>query len=1373
MASLDAQPIYNFRTNKAQALLIYLALERDHPHRREALMNLLWPDMSLESAQINLRQTIYRLRQAIPKVSSTNGKGQVPLLLADRQTIQLHPKADIWVDVGEFQACKESDPARAGSLYRGDFLSNFYLVDSNEFEEWAETIREKLRRQVLEALGTLTETHLQAGDYDQATTCAWRQLEIDRFHESAHRQLMAALARSGQRNAALAQYQICEKCLSEEFGVEPSEETRKLYDEIHADAQSQVRKVAPTRAAAPPTEVLVFMLTDIESSTQLWDTYRQSMLAALMRHNAILEEQIHRHGGRILELRGDGVKAVFEGGDPLACTLAVQKDIAETDWGEIGALRIRIGLHGVHLVRKNFEFFKEDDRYYGPVLNHTARIMDSGWGGQILVSEQVHHAFSLPPGANWVDFGSHTLKSLDQPVHIYGLIQPGILESSFPPLRTLSSPSQVERAPLPRPRHNLPTQPTTFVGRQHELSSLDNLLADPIIRLITIVGPGGMGKTRLALAAAENQIDRRTPQGGYLFADGVFFVSLVSLSEPEQIIPVIAKTLNVPLETSQSTEAMERASQTTTTQKENLVGFLATRRMLLVLDNFEHLLEGADIVSELIGAAPTLHILVTSRERLHIREEQIFPIQGLEFPDWEAPKDPSGYTAMELFLQSARKLQPDFDLELDDILYLTRICRLVGGMPLGLELAASWVDLLSLDEIAAEIQGSLDFLETDIRNIPDRHRSVRAVFDSSWKRLNDTEKQIFSRLSIFRGSFNRAAAEKITQATLRVLADLVGKSLVQYDQESNRYQIHELLRQFGTEQLAAKPEELLETSRCHSEFYSAEVRDHLYLLLTGQTKIAIDRLESDIANIHTAWDWALEHVELSYINKAIDGICAYYDWSWRESEFFTLCNEALAMLNQHGQEEGRDPILVERLHAKILYWLGYANMYSKLGLAIEQLDHSQAIIDQLLEAGVEAREEKCLVLFHQGMANYVLGDLKKSKARFEAGLALSREISVPWMVLRSLMLLGDVARNSGSPSEAKLWYAQCLAEAKTQGNRWGEIRSLSALGWAARSLIAYQEAQGYYEESLKLAKMSDNPWEIAHTLESAGFLAIFLGNFEQALSRFQESVQISKELGMPYRTLPSRVHIGVAQWLTGEFASAEAVIRESLSIAQELEPGARLFPTICLAEILAIRGRYREANDQIRYLKSATEGIFLDRFTHGRMLRVFGWVALAERDYAEARKFFEKSIELYQTNADDEQIAWSQAGLAAVAIHQGNWEEAHQLLIEALWTCIEIQGFISMVFTLPVVSLFLAKDNPERAAGVYAQIQHSPFLAKAPLFKDIIYQFLPDEIVKTTGKEQAILDEAATRQVLWSAASSVLAAWMQVWMEETEVVDEE
>jgi DNA-binding SARP family transcriptional activator/predicted ATPase len=1373
VVSLDSQPFYAFRTNKAQALLIYLALEKDRSHRREALMELLWPELPMESAQINLRQTLHRLRQALPKVHNKQEDAQVPLLLTNRMSVQLNPQAAIWLDVDEFQANIEQDPARALALYRGDFIANFSIVDSKQFEAWAESIREKLRQQALEALGGLTQLHLQAGDYNQAQTYAWRQLEIDRLHEPAYRQLMEALAGNGQRNAALSQYQICQRRLMEELGVEPGQETQALYEKIQADAYDQVRKVASKKQSNRGTSVLVFMLTDIENSTQLWDTYRESMLTALMQHNTILEKQIGRHGGRILELRGDGVKAVFEAGDPLSCVLAIQKDFAEADWGEIGAVKIRIGLHGVHTVRQDFEFFKEEDRYYGPVLNHTARIMDAGWGGQILVSEQIHQAFPLPPEASWVDFGQHTLKSLDQPVHIFGLTRSDLPSHTFPPLRTLSNQEHPEtEVSSIRPRHNLTSQPTAFVGRKQEIAALDALLADPKIRLVTIVGPGGMGKTRLALAVAESMIDRRTSENAYLFPDGVFFVSFVSLTKPEQIIPAIAKALNVPIEVGQSTETLERASQTTTSQKEKLIGYLYSKRILLILDNLEHLMAGAEIVSELIAAAPTLQILVTSRERLHIREEQVYPIQGLAFPEWEVPGDLSGYTAIELFLQSARRLQPDFQIDSDDMLYLARICRLVGGMPLGLELAASWVDMLSVKEIAAEIQASVDFLESNLRNVPDRHRSIRAVFDSSWKRLTDTEKLIFARLSIFRGSFTRPAAESIAQASLRTLADLVSQSLLQYEQESGRYQIHELLRQYGAEQLMADKENEYETSHRHSAFYCAEVEECVDLLMSGQTKHAIDRLESDDANIRTAWDWAVTHAELDHVYLAINGICAYYDWGWRGNEALTICQVALDMLLKHGYGNENDPLPVKRLHVRILYWLGYFNIYLKLPTAEQYLDQSQAILDQLMDSGIDASEERCMIYFYQGWLNYEVGDLKTSKARFEAALGLSKIIGLQWMVLRSLMLLGDVARTSGAPSEAKIWYGHCLAESKAQGNRWGEIRSLSALGWAARSLMAYQEAQSYYEESLKLAKTSDNPWEIAYVLESLGFLYLFLGQFTQSIELFLQSVEISKELGMPYRTLSSRVHIGIANWLSGDFEKAETLIRESLSISQELEPAVSIFPTICLTEILALEGRYREAQVQIRQLETLTRDLFLDRFANGRMSRVLGWVALGESNYSEARIQFEKSIKLYQMNAEDEQIAWSQAGLARVAIQQGNWEEAHQLLIEALWTCIEVQGLIPLLFTLPMVSLFLARENPEQARFVYNQIQYSPFMADAVLFRDIVYQHLPNELIKSTGKINPNASENDIREILWSTASKVLTSWMQVWMEESEVIDE-
>ena len=309
-ASLGDKPLTRFRTTKVQALLIYLAVESGHAHSREGLMALLWPEMPLASAQINLRQTLYRLKQAVPEVGSEESGTLVPLVLSDRQTIQLNPQASVTLDVTEFSSLIETDPSAAADLYRGDFLMDFYLPDSAAFESWAERHREGLRRQMLGALKDLAAAHLQHGECWEAQEYAWRQLELDELREGAMQQLMRALAGSGQRNAALSQYQLFKKRLREELAVEPAVETKSLYEKIQNDALDYVQK-PHTRPATEAGGMPVFIFTDIEGSTPLWNTHRQAMLPALLQHNAILEEQISGHGGRILELRGDGVKGVF------------------------------------------------------------------------------------------------------------------------------------------------------------------------------------------------------------------------------------------------------------------------------------------------------------------------------------------------------------------------------------------------------------------------------------------------------------------------------------------------------------------------------------------------------------------------------------------------------------------------------------------------------------------------------------------------------------------------------------------------------------------------------------------------------------------------------------------------------------------------------------------------------------------------------------------------------------------------------------------------------------------------------------------------------------------------------------------------------
>ena len=1005
--------------------------------------------------------------------------------------------------------------------------------------------------------------------------------------------------------------------------------------------------------------------------------------------------------------------------------------------------------------------------------------MDAGWGGQILVSEQIYNTCSLPSGAAWDDFGLQRVKSLDQPVHIYGLVHPDLPQRSFPPLRTLTNQAEPEPAISSKLRHNLEQQPTPFVGRRIELEALDDMLSNPEVRLITVVGPGGMGKTRLALATAENQLAGASDEYENPFPDGIFFVPLSSLNAPDQIAFMIGKAIDLPLESGQSTESLERTAQEQVSGSpwEKLLGYLQNKRALIILDNFEHILDGAEQLPEVLHAAPGVKILVTSRERLHLREEQVYPIQGLEYPDWEAPEDPWDYTAMELFMQSARRVQPDFELAPEEMVYLTRICQLVGGMPLGLELAASWVDMLSVADIAAEIQGSLDFLETDIRNIPDRHRSLRAVFDSSWGRLSEAEQRIFPRLTVFRSGFSRDVAQKISGATIRDLATLVSKSLVQYNNSTDCYQIHELLRQYGVKKLGENPVEESNTRDLHSAYYCDQVQKRFHTLMDGKPQLAFERFEVDIANIQTGWDWAIEKGSVQNIDKAVDGICWNFARNWQHKEGLDICQSVIERLAQMGVvhssdvETSENMAFCQRLYAKALGWQGYYRLYFDHQKAAESLAQSKSIIDELVENGTNARYVETMVLYFQGSLEFLSGDLQEAKERHQESLSLSRELRLQTMIIFNLTALGEVAKTTGTPLEAQIWYEQSLTEARMQKNRWGEVIALSNLGWAARSLMDYDEAKNLFEQSLELSRLYHDQLGVMSALANLGFLAVLLGRFDEAIERFREGMAFSKDVGASQPAIDWQMHSGVAQWLNGDLEKAGAAFEETISISRQNLSYENVFSSVCYAEYLTIIGSYRQASEQLQIVKAYSQDVFLDRFMTGRLARVLGWVALAQGKYPEARSQFEKSIELYQLISDDEQIAWSQAGLARARMGLENWEEAHQLLQEALWTSIEIQGFIPLLFTLPITVLYLAHENPDEALTVYQDIQNSPFLANARFFEDIVYRFLPDEII-TAPKERTI-PEGDLRRHLWSTAASVLSDWIQVWMEEPEIIENE
>ncbi len=1336
-ASLGEQPLYKFRTNKVQALLIYIVVEAKQVHRRESLMNLLWPDLPQPSAQVNLRQTIYRLRQAIPEVSSRRGKKLVPFLIVDRQTVQINPDAAYDLDVATFTEQIETNSAQAITLYRDDFLSDFYLSDSNEFEDWAQTQREILRRQVLDSLELVTTECLQTAAYDEAQTYAWKQLEIDNLREIAYRQLMIALMQSGQRSAALAQYHICRDRLRDELGVEPTAETTNLYQQIKVNSLPQEAQPVRQEAEVKNGRFHTYLFTDIENVTQLWDRHQQEMIPALHRHNTILEEQIERHGGRILELYGDKARAVFANGRPLACALAIQEAFGREKWGRIGELRLRLGLHGAAV---------GDDK---AVIAQTGPITSAAWGGQILASKLIHDSLPLPDSAFWRTFGEHQLTPGDPPQPLYGLLHPDLPHQSFasPRIVSLSETSvPLLTVTLVSP-HNLPQQPTPFIGREEELAALDDLLADSETRLITIVGPGGMGKTRLALAVAEGQLTRTS-----VFPDGIFFVHLAPLRTTNQIIPALADALNFSLEGSWQENRPDRMLSDSRSAREQLLDYLRHKKLLLILDNFEHLLEGVALVTEILEAAAQVQVLVTSRERLQLREEQVYPIQGFEFPTWETPEDALQYTAVRLFLQAAHRVQPNFALTATDLTPLTNICRAVGGMPLGLELAASWVDMLSLPDIAAELQNSLDLLETGVRNMPQRHRSIRAVFDYSWQQLTETEQAVFIQLAVFRGGFSRVAAQKITGTSLRTLANLVSKSFLQYNQQQDRYILHELMRQYAAEKLSEDIEAATAVRNQHSHYYCVALQHQEYKIRIGYPE-AMLQIEADQENARAAWYWAVEQAAVANIDQAINGLCLFYDWRDRFNDGQTICKVATQKLRTL-------PIspTTQRVLAKTLIWYGRFLSYTGQPDTIQTIaQEALSLLEKADQAGEDVRAERAFVLLiSSSFLPFATDNRQQVWEQIEQSLALFRQLGDQWGEFNAYDALGHAARHMGNYHEAKHRFERNLTVARSQQNQWEIIRALEQLGWVARDLVAYDEAQQLFEECLALSKTENNLWGIKRALEALAYLAIFRGEFAIGDRCLQQAYAISRDNGFRSDMVNELVDIAVAQWLSGQFQEAQASVLEAKIVGNQVGyPWAVAAPHIFHGEILALMGQYETARGQLQQGMSLIGTTVPNPYLMGRAHRVMGWLELVAGQYGQAQDWFEQSTKMYQSMGDDEAVVWTAAGTSHALMGLNNVARARQVVVDGLWTTVELQAFIPLLFLLPITTLLLAKEGQDKwVERLQTLALRIPFLAKVPLLASLVWSQLPPLKKKPLVEETALTD---LRREIWTAVSQLLA----------------
>ncbi len=871
-------------SGKAQALLCYLAVT-GRSQSRSVLADLLWSEMPEEAARSNLRMALSNLRREVE-----------PYLTVTRDSLGFNVESPYWLDVGEFarlvtpvsrlaeSRLRDEEVAsltEAVRLYRGDFLEGFYVRDAPVFEGWVLTERERLRQLALQALNSLATHHTHERSYGVASDYTARLLALEPWLEEAHQQMMRLLALRGQQGAALAQYEICRRVLAEELGVEPSEETVALYEQIRrgeiGERSAEPERLAPRRAA---------------------------------------------------------------------------------------------------------------------------------------------------------------------------------------------------------PSHNLPPQLTPFFGREEELDQIAGHLGEPDYRLISIVGPGGIGKTRLAVQVASQRVE------GY--ADGVYFIALADLEAPELIVPAIADCLGL------SFQGQEPP-------RSQLLNFLRDKETLLVLDNFEHLLDGAELVLEMLRTTRRVALLVTSRERLSLQAESVLRLRGLPFPQEASDPQAMDYSAVRLFVERAGRASMGFKPSERTLPDVARICQLVEGRPLGLELAAAWVGEHTCAEIAAAIQRNLDFLATTMRDIPERHRSIRAVFEHSWQLLSGEERFVFARLSVFRGGFQGEAALEVAEASPALLAALKRKSLLR-EAPTHRFHLHELVRQYAEERLAETPQARVEAQQRHSAYYATFLREREPELKGGNQSEALDAIRGEIENVQAGWRWAV--AQGGEVEKYQNSLYLFYDtrnWLQEGEEAFGSALSALEQAN--GSERAR-------LRGQLL---------ARQGLFCRRrgdFDRARALLQEsvtlLLDAGNPA--ELAFSLNNLGYAVYRLGDYEAAKRLLRESIGLYREVGDQWGTANALNNLGMVV-DVDQHEEGQALFKESYEIRKALGDQRGMALCLNNWGVSVEMQGRYEQATRLYQESLALCREIGDRWIMGMVLSNLGDVATTLREFDGARRYYLESLEGAVKIG--------------------------------------------------------------------------------------------------------------------------------------------------------------------------------------------------------------------------------------------------------------------
>ncbi|MBN1876458.1 MAG: tetratricopeptide repeat protein [Anaerolineae bacterium] len=1182
----DAAPVKITR-RKIMALLAYLAVS-GQSHSREAIATLLWPDFDATSAYAYLRNALWMLKQT-------------PItewLEVEVDILGLRKDPSLWVDVAHFQAnlaacrahahsehniCELCVPllTEAVTLYQGDFMAGFTLGDSADFDEWQFYQTESLRRAMSGVLEKLVLWHRQQCELEKALEYARRWQSFDPLHEGAQRYLMTLYAQLDRRSTALRLYETLLRNLRTQ-GLAPSEETVTLYQRIRAGDDLSERHIgSPVRQLGKqvgnpvllPTGTITFLFTDIQGSVALWDQKPQAMKIAIAKHHALLRQGIESNGGIVFKIVGDAFQAAFPfASQALVAAIATQRALCRAAWGETGPLSVRMGLHTGPV-----ELASDDgpvDYAVSHTLNRAARVMSAGYGGQILLSQETAALvqYEMPPNVSLKDLGTHRLKGLTYPQRLFQVIAPDI-PRDFPPLST-----EV------KPHYNLPAQATAFVGRAAELSELHGLLASSDVRLVTLTGSGGIGKTRLALRLAEESIGA--------FPDGIFFVSLATVAVPELMISTLADVLGVTI-----------YQQGMIAPWAQLIHYLRNKQMLLVLDNLEQLLSCATMLGELLQQTEKVKLLVTSRERLNLQGEWVLKLSGLRYPEEGTTENVDMYGAVQLFLERARRVHHGFVPGAEDLADIVRICHLLEGMPLGLELAAAWIKLLSCREIADEIAGSLDFLSLALRDLPERHQSLRAVFAHSWRLLSQEERASYCALAIFRGGFTRAAATDVAGASLPLLASLMDKSMLRRS-VSGRYEIQEILRQYAEEQLATMPEQSDAVHDRHCDYYLDLLR-RLEPALKGPGRdvtfgqlAALDTIQQDLENIRAAWRWAIAHSKMAAMHAAIFSLGMFCDIRSRFREGLELFGEASTTFSRPGIEV--DPEFL----GLILGIQGECLMRLSMPESLEVLQRSLLLLDAIC----------------------------------------------PGPALALVNVLSSYAVTWHTPEEIGQRLDNSLVFYQTQNNLWGMALTLDIMALNLDLLIHHdrEAARQHAHQSLELRRQIGDRWGTAISLFTLGVIAESSGGLPDARRYYQESLSVRQELKDVYGVAYCIHNVGRILYQLGEVDTARQLQLQSLTSLRDV--GAlHGIPDVLqtLAVIAHDRGNLQEAKSLLLEASTTRRAIGEVKSELASTLLHLGKVALELAEIEAAQGYFSESLALFEKFGHTHGREQALAGLTA------------------------------------------------------------------------------------------------------------------------------